>query len=167
MNLPKSATLAALEDSKPDIDRRASLTKGVGVVESVEGLTVPELTVFNDYVAVLLCKRKSEIVLTGSSEYSNIGVIVGFGGNCVNKFVLSQQILFNGKGGAAICKFEGLPPEYVNDNGEEREVVMVQERNIFYVSIGEEAVTVVGKDATKYCCGKQVTECCGDRSCLK
>jgi hypothetical protein len=170
LNLPKSATLAARDGESVDnsADRRASLTKGVGVVESVQGIVVPELTIFNDYVAVLRCKRKSDIVLTGNSEYSNIGIIVGFGGTCVNKFVLSQQILFNGKGGAAIAKIEGLPPEYVNESGEDREVVMVQERNIFYSTLGEEDAIVLGKDGNYYCRGevvKKANECCSGGSC--
>lgn len=169
LNLPKSATLAARDGESTDTaERKASLTKGVGIIESIQGIVVPELTIFNDYVAVLRCKRKSDIVLTGSSEYSNVGIIVGFGGTCQNKFALSQQILFNGKGGAAIATIEGLPPEYTNSNDEQREVVLVQERNIFYSTRGEEDATVVGKDGNYYCRGvvvKKADACCSGGSC--
>jgi len=159
-NLPKSAFLTALENDKSVNDKQSLVTKGIGVIESVQGLVVPELTIFNDYVAVLRSKRKSDIVLTGSSEYSNVGIIVGFGKTCTNNFILSTPILFNGKGGAAICKIEGLPPEYVSSDGEPLEVVMVQERNIFYSSIGEEIVTVVDKGGSRYRNGVKISGAC-------
>lgn len=159
MSLPKSAVLAEIDDGSTNVQaRHDNVLNRAGLVQSIEGLEFPEITVFNDYVAILICKRKSSIALTGSATFSNVGVIVGIGKTCINKFKLSQQVLINNKGGAVINTLEELPPAYTTEDGK-RTVVLVQERNIFYEAVGEENAKVRTSCGMLYSQGVQIAEC--------
>lgn len=165
MSLPKSAVLAEIDDGSSNNQMvRDNMINRVGLVQSIEGLEFPEINVFNDYVAILICKRKSTIALTGASTFSNVGVIVGIGKTCVNDFKLSQQVLLNNKGGAVINTMEELPDSYKID-GEKRTVVLIQERNIFYQAIGEEDAIVIANNGIRYCKGAPLAECGSSCSC--
>ena len=165
MSLPKSAVLAEIDDGSSNNQTvMDNMINRVGIVRSIEGLEFPEITVFNDYVAILICKRKSSIALTGASTFSNVGVVVGVGKTCVNDFKLSQQVLLNNKGGAVINTLEELPAAYKID-GEKRMVVLVQERNIFYEAVGEEDAIVRSNCGVRYCKGVPIVECGSSCSC--
>jgi len=132
MAMPKSQALEDHESKNagnPSSDARASLEKSNLVSEPVADCTVlPEVSVFNDYVAVLLTPRVSSIALPGNSEWSNVGVIVGVGPKCENNFVLGQNVVINPKGGAIVM---------VEEQGsayEGKVVNLYQERNVFYVA---------------------------------
>jgi len=165
MNLPKSAVLAEIDDGSSNNQAvMDNMVNRVGLVHSIEGLEFPEITVFNDYVAILICKRKSSIALTGASTFSNVGVIVGVGRTCTNDFKLSQQVLLNNKGGAVINTLEELPEAYKIE-GEKRVVVLVQERNIFYQAVGEEDAIVRSNSGVRYCKGVPLADCGSSCSC--
>ena len=164
MSLPKSAVLAEIDDgSSNDQAVRDNMINRAGLVQSIEGLEFPELTVFNDYVAILVCKRKSTIALTGASTYSNVGIVVGIGKTCLNDFKLSQQVVMNAKGGS-ITNLEELPESYTTEDGR-RDVKLVQERNIFYQAVGEEDAIILGNDGVRYCKGVPLVNCGSSCSC--
>ena len=159
MSLPKSSILAELDnDNKQNYYDKFinSVANSSDVLKSSSGSVLPELTVYNDYVAVLLIPRKSHLVITGTGEYANIGILVGVGQSCVNKFVVSQSILMNSKAWAApIALIEDLPSEYTID-GELRKVVLIQERNIFCEAETDEQIAVLCKNGDKLMRGKKV-----------
>lgn len=131
MAIPKTAALAEMEGKVEEASTPSgeSLEKSHNVVESVaDGVTLPEVKVFNDYVAVLLTPRESCIALPGNSEWSNIGVIVGVGPECKNEFTLGQNVVINPKGGG-IVEVQEQGPAY-----EDKLVQLFAERNIFYAT---------------------------------
>ena len=157
MSLPKSSILAELDkDNSPGYYDKvsAAVANSSDVLKSSDGLSLPELKVYNDFVAVLLIPRKTSIVVTGTGEYANIGIIVGAGQTCVNKFKISTPVLINSKAWAApVAVIEDLPPEYTVD-GETRRVVLIQERNIFCEASIEDDIYVVDAEGVKHLRGQ-------------
>lgn len=129
MAIPQAKALA---DRQPDNDRSegpssASLEASHSVVGAVEdGAVLPAVKVFNDFVAIMLTPRESCIALPGSSEYTNVGVVVGIGPQCVNEFTLGQNVVVNPKGGGIVV-VEEQGPAY-----EDKVVQLFSEKNIFY-----------------------------------
>jgi hypothetical protein len=150
MALPKSATLEAAESAGTarKIGPDTSLEKSHNVVDSVpDQTTLPAVEVFNDYVAVMLTPRESQIALPGASGFSNVGVIVGVGTQCVNSFKLGQNVIINPKGGG-IVNVEEQGPAY-----EGRLVQLFTEKNIFYKATTGPKVNVVCKPSCEPDCG--------------
>lgn len=140
MAIPKTKVLqdresagvdATMESASALVERSNRVT---GVV--ADKTSLPAVSVFNDYVAVLLTPRESTIALPGKSEYSNVGVIVGIGPLCVNKFALGQNVVINPRGGAIVI---------VEEQGSAYDgkiVNLYQEKNIFYAAKTGPSVTV-------------------------
>lgn len=100
MAIPKSKSLQeSIENEVEKGDITKSLEKSYDIIDHVKKKTFKKVKVYNDYVAVLRLPRESVIALPGSSEFSNIGIIVGFGSKCVNEFCVGQAVMLNPKGG--------------------------------------------------------------------
>lgn len=153
MALPKSATLEAAEAKGTSRENPGGLLeKSNNVVGTVANeTTLPEIECYNDFVAVLLTPRESVIALPGASEFSNIGVIVGIGTQCVNKFELGQNVIINPKGGGIV------QVENQGDAYEGKLVQLYSERNIFYKASEGPKVNIVCKPTCAPGCGD-----CGD-----
>lgn len=139
MAIPQAKSLSDRSCSgQSSVNPGGSLERSHRVVDSVEDSTVlPAVEVFNDYVAVLLTPRKSTIALPGNSEFSNVGVILGFGPECKNAWRLGQNVVINPKGGAIVV-VEEQGPEF-----EGKVVNLYQERNVFYGAKTGPSVNVV------------------------
>lgn len=100
MAIPKSKSMnnriAGEQNKSSNLE---SLEKSYGILDDIKKKEYSEVQVYNDYVAVLRLPRESMIALPGSSEYSNVGVVVGHGPNCVNDFELGDVVCLNPKGG--------------------------------------------------------------------
>lgn len=100
MAIPKSKSLQeSIEKETDKGDITKSLEKSYDIIDSVKKKIFKRVNVYNDYVAVLRLPRESVIALPGSSEFSNIGIIVGFGAKCSNMFHVGQTVMLNPKGG--------------------------------------------------------------------
>jgi hypothetical protein len=147
MAIPKSSVLKNQDPGKAS-DPRPSLEKShnIGSIE-VEGIELSEVEVFNDYVAVLRVPRESTIVLTEGEKYTPVGVIVGIGSNCVNKFSLGQNVVINPRD-PGIITIVSQGGDYAGHN-----VCLYTERNVYYAAKDGPNVTV-----NKKCSGAPCTK---------
>lgn len=132
MALPKTKMLVNHEstgDGQSSIG--PALERSLGVRSEFYNPDSPSLTnvkVFNDYVAVMLIPIESVIAMPGANQFSPVGVVVGIGQKCTNKFEFGERVVVNPKDpGIALVIEQG--PGY-----EGREVRLYLERNIFYTA---------------------------------
>lgn len=128
MSLPKSQVLK--NQSKGAAANPTNLLEashGVGTT-SIDEITLREIKVFNDYVAILRVPKQSTIALPDSDQFTPIGIVIGIGDNCVNKFSLGQHVIINPKD-PGIVRVVEQGPEY-----EGHTINLYQERNIFYAA---------------------------------
>lgn len=98
--MPKSKSLQDTIDNEIEKgDVTNSLEKSYGILNELSTKEYNRVEVYNDYVAILRLPRESIIALPGSSEFSNVGVIVGFGSKCSNRFNIGDAVMLNPKGG--------------------------------------------------------------------
>ncbi len=132
MVLPKTKTLVSHEntgDGQSCIG--PALERSLGVRSEHSGSEAQSLTnvkVFNDYVAVMLIPIESVIAMPGANQFSPVGIIVGIGEKCTNKFEFGERVVVNPKDQGIVAVIEQGP------GYEGREVRLYLERNIFYTA---------------------------------
>lgn len=93
MGIPKSNVLVEHEAKGNAVNAGELLVNSADIItEAPDELVLPSLTVYNNYLAVLLIPIKSEILVVGADNLNKVGIIVGIGSQCVNKFTLGDGV---------------------------------------------------------------------------
>jgi len=146
MSIPQTDVLVNKQSQQQEVPSAVEHIESSVEVQSPfpkDGLNVPAIPMFNDYVAILCVPNvRTHLVLPGNSDWSDVAVVVGFGKNCKNDFVLGQNVKINVK--AAICDITDQHPSY-----EGRKIVMIQERNCYYEAAGAKLPVTVSEQSTE------------------
>lgn len=131
LNIPVSQTYAEHLNSKPtSLGLSGILEPTTEYVEQVGPIVIKPIKCYNDFVAILQFRIKSDVLLTEQSAFKNEGIVVGVGPGisagdgkrCPSQLKIGDVITFFGNSVVKLTPAEGV---YKGQT-----IIIISERNV-------------------------------------